>query len=218
MASLPKLLLILKMNQILDISLPLYEGMIAYPGTAPLSVTTSKSESSGSTLSTISLSSHTGTHIDAPSHVMPGGKTLSELPLETFYGQCRVLDVTSCVGSISRESLETKNIQSGERILLKTSNSARGFVSFYDDYIFLSPEAAAYLAEVGVVLVGIDALSVKQRGNKDNTPHTNLLSHEVVIMEGINLANVEEGTYILCAFPLALSEIDGSPCRAVLLN
>jgi arylformamidase len=113
--------------------------------------------------------------------------------------------------------LRAQDIHQSERLLFKTSNSLRGFDRFYDDYVYLEPEAARYLVSVGVMLVGIDALSVKQRGAQDNTAHTALLSKAVPIIEGLNLTEVEAGEYTLCAFPLAFKEIDGSPARAVLM-
>ena len=102
--------------------------------------------------------------------------------------------------------------------MLKTKNSSRGFDVFYDDYVFLSPEGADYLADMGVALVGIDSLSIKQRGSPDNTPHTLLLSNSIPIIEGLVLSSVEASEYTLCAFPLAFVGIDGSPIRAVLIS
>ncbi len=205
------------MNDFIDISLPLFEDMPVYPGTAPTKITSVRSASGSSVLSEITMTSHAGTHVDAPRHALPDGKGIDELVLSKFYGPCRVLDMTACKDVITKEDLVTADIAQGERVLLKTSNSARGFDRFYDDYIFLDPHAAAYLAELGVSLVGIDALSVKQRGASDNTSHTALLSTDIPILEGLNLSAVASGVYTLFAFPLAFKELDGSPVRALLL-
>ena len=203
---------------IIDISLPLSADMPVYPGTASTTVERVQSASGGNVLSNITLTSHAGTHVDAPSHSVAGAPAIDVLPLTTFYGDCRVLDLTSSQPSVSVADLEAHDIQAGERILLKTSNSARGFATFYDDYIFLSPEAATYLAAKKVALVGIDSLSIKQRGNPDNTAHTALLSENIPILEGLNLREATPGTYTLCAFPLAFVGIDGAPTRAILLK
>lgn len=207
------------MTEIIDISLPITAGMPVYPGMAETQITRVESSSGTSVSSEISLTSHTGTHIDAPNHVSGGGdQAINELALNTFYGPCRVLDATTSEVSIKLEALELHNIQAGERILFKTKNSLRGFDMFYDDYIYLDGDAAEYLAAVGVALVGIDALSIKQRGSSDTRPHTALLSKNIPIIEGLNLTTVEAGKYTLIAFPLALVGIDGSPTRAVLIK
>lgn len=203
--------------KIFDISLPLNSKTIIYPGNTNLEINSLRSPS-GNFLSEITLGSHTGTHIDAPSHSIEGASSIDQVDLETFVGTCRVLDLSNVKESISVADLEVKNIQAGERILLKTNNSTRGFDSFYDDYVFLSSDAAVYLAQLEVRLVGIDFLSIKQRGSKDNRPHTELLSKDIPIIEGLNLKDVEEGEYQLVALPLAFSGIDGSPTRAVLVT
>jgi len=205
-------------SQIIDISLPLQSGTIVYPGNPPIEIEEIKSEVSGSVLSKIQFGSHSGTHIDAQKHVINGGKSLDQIPLETFVGPCRVIDCTLDEGSVKVETLQKNNIQKNDRILLKTSNSSRGFETFYDDYVFVSPEAAKYLADTEVALVAIDYLSIKQRGSKDNTPHTNILEKNIPIVEGVDLSKVEPGEYDLVILPLEFMNIDGAPARAVLLK
>jgi arylformamidase len=205
------------MSDILDISLPIYAGMPVYPGTAETEIKEVKSGSGSSVLSEITMTSHAGTHIDAPSHSVAGGQSIDEFDLSVFYGPCRVLDLTACQTAVTKADLAGADIQKGERILLKTHNSVRGFADFYPDFVYLEPEAAAYLAEQQIALVGVDALSVKQRGAPDNSSHTNLLAKNIAIVEGLNLAEVEAGSYTLVALPLAFRGLDGSPARAVLL-
>jgi len=206
------------MASIIDISLPISAGMPVYPGTAATEIASVKSGSGSSVLSVITMTSHAGTHIDAPSHVQLGAPSIDALPLETFYGTCRVLNLTACVSAITAEDLVPHHIQPGERILFKTRNSLRGFDTFYDDYVYLDGAAAQQLSGIGVQLVGIDALSVKQKGAPDNTAHLALLTKSIPIVEGLNLANAAPGEYTLCAFPLAFQGIDGSPTRAILLS
>lgn len=204
--------------KIFDISLPLNEQTIIYPGTTALKITPTRSSVTGSALSEITLSSHAGTHIDAPSHVIEDGQTIDQIPLETFFGPCRVLDLTAVKEGITSQDLESKKIKEGERILLKTDNSNRGFGEFYEDYVYLTSEAAAYLAKLNIKLVGIDSLSIKKRGLPDNRAHRKLLSRNIPILEGVNLKEVDEGEYTLIVFPLAFTDIDGSPTRAVLVK
>ena len=207
---------------IIDISLQLDTHTPIYPNNPPLSISVYQSMPQSATqLSSITMGSHTGTHIDAPSHAVQGAHTLDEVPLTTFVGPCRVLDfslVTSADGSVSLPMLERKHIQKNERILLKTYNSVRGFDRVYEDYVYLAGDAADYLAEIGVLLVGIDALSIKQRGSSDHRPHTSLLSENIPVIEGLNLSKVDEGVYELYCLPLKFIGIDGSPARAILIE
>lgn len=203
--------------EIIDISLPLYDGMPVYPGTSETKITTVKSGSGQSFLSEIQMTSHAGTHIDAPAHADETGKTLNQLDLEIFYGPARVLDLTACQSSIEPHDLEEKGVMNGERVLFKTKNSEQSLKEFKDDYVYLSADGAEYLAQLGVKLVGIDSLSIKQRGAKDNTSHTALLSRGIPILEGLNLNETDEGEYKLAAFPIAL-QADGAPARAVLIK
>lgn len=205
-------------KQIIDISLPLNENTIIYPGNAPLKIDSFKSSSGLTYLSNISIGSHTGTHIDAPRHVDEHGAGVDEIDVKRLLGMCRVLDFTQSVESITKEELIAKNIQKGEQILAKTNNSIRGYTTAYDDYIYLSPAGAAYLAELRIALFGIDYLSIKKRGSSDNRPHTELLSKGIPIIEGVDLSRAEEGEYTLVALPLRFTSLDGSPIRALLLK
>ena len=201
---------------IIDISLSLSPQTILYPGNPKVEMETVASPG-GSQLTKIAFGSHTGTHIDAPKHIGLE-KGIGSYELTRFLGPCRVLDATQENISISKAFVESKNIMKDERILFKTNNSIRGFSEFYTDYIFLSSEAAIYLAEKEITLVGIDYLSVKQKGSKDNTPHESFLNKGIPIVEGLNLKEVSEGEYTLVCLPLKFDGLDGSPCRAVLLH
>ena len=201
---------------LIDISLPLAPVGITYPNNPVVEFETLPTQSN--VITKITFGSHSGTHIDAPSHAkIEGGATIDQIPITTFHGEARVLDLKGVVGQIEDNDLEQKSIQKGERILLKTSNSARWSTGvFFEDFVSLSPEGAQYLASKEVLLVGIDSLSIKQKGNPDNTPHTHLLSKGIPIIEGLDLSRAEEGEYTLAAFPLKFIGIDGSPCRAIL--
>ncbi len=206
--------------KIIDISLPLHNDTPIYPGNVPLSVAVHHAMPEHAThLSTITLGSHTGTHIDAPAHCINGSLTLDQLPLENFIGACRVLDFSTEEGeAVTLEFLESKYIKQGERILLKTKNSARGFKEFYDDYVYLDGDAADYLALLGVMIVGIDSLSIKKRGGSDQRPHNSLLVKNIPIIEGLDLSAVAEGEYELVCLPLKFIGIEGSPARVVLIE
>lgn len=205
-------------QKIIDISLPLNEQTILYPGNPPVTIEHFASASGSSFNSKISMSSHSGTHMDAPRHAFSDGSGVDQIDPQKVIGTCRVIDFTACEAEIIVDDLQAKNIQKGERILFKTTNSIRGFDTFYNDYVYLSGQGAIYLAELGVSLVGIDALSIKKKGLTDNTSHSALLSKEIPILEGINLLDVEPGEYFLIATPIKFTGLDGSPVRALLLK
>ena len=180
-------------KKIIDISLSLEEGMITYPDNPPFMIEGASGPTSSRSILTIGT--HTGTHIDAPRHVFKEGKGLNKIPLMRYVGTCRVLDLTKAKESVTVNDLEPFRIKKGERILIKTRNSKRGFKTFYGDYIYLDGDAADYLVKKGIVLFGIDSLSVKKRGGTDHRPHLSLLKKGVVIFEGLDLSKAPAGTY-----------------------
>lgn len=206
--------------RIIDISLPLNKETPIYPDNVPLSIHVHHEMPEYAThLSSITFGSHTGTHIDAPAHCIPGGITLEQIPLETFIGVCRVLDFSKEENKcVTLEMIKNKNIQKDERILLKTRNSIRGFREFYDDYVYLDGDCAEYLANLGVLIVGIDSLSIKKRGGSDTRPHTSLLEKNIPIIEGLDLSKAEEKEYELFCLPLNFTDIEGAPARAVVIE
>lgn len=206
------------MRRILDISLPLNETTIVYPGNPPVEFVPEVSLTTKSRTTKIKMGSHTGTHIDAPSHALEDGKTIEQIPLSSFIGICRVVDLTHCKTEITVEDLEKLGVKKDERILAKTLNSEVGFEVFHPDFVYLSSEGAKYLAKKEIMLFGIDALSLKKKGSTDNTAHTALLSKNIPVLEGLNLQNIEEGSYFLVALPLEFTGIDGAPARVVLFS
>ncbi|MDP3794979.1 MAG: cyclase family protein [bacterium] len=201
---------------ILDISLPLHERMPLYPGSPPFKTRSLRIKASY--VSTLALGSHVGTHLDAPRHIMLAGTAVDQMLLQNLIGVCRVLDLTDIEGPITAETLEGHKIHSGERILVKTRNSLRGFKAFYDDYVFLEGGGAAYLARKRIALFGIDALSVQKRDSEDNSAHRELLTRNIAILEGLDLARAAAGRYFLIALPLKLVGLDGAPARVVLMR
>ena len=204
------------MARLIDISLPLHGKTVVYPGNPRVKIRTLRGKTSWH--SEIMLGSHTGTHVDAPRHAFSDGRGVDRLPLQAFYGPCRVLDLTRVRDVITAVDLVSHRIRAGERVLMKTRNSRRGFSRWRDDYVWLAPEAAAWLAERRVRLVGIDSLSVKQRGSPDNRPHTALLSRGIPIVEGLELSKAAPGRYVFIGLPLKFMGLDGAPLRAALLG
>jgi arylformamidase len=203
-------------KEIIDISLPLEKGMITYPNNPPFNI--SPVRGAASQLHKFSLGTHTGTHVDAPNHVIDGAPGIDFYPLSDFIGTCRVIDCTKSEGVITLDDVKDAVIKKGDRILLKTKNSDEQYDEFREDFIALSPEAAEFLASHDLSLIGIDYLSIKKRGAEENVAHTAFLSRGIPILEGIMLRNVQPGSYTIVVLPLKLLGVDGSPCRAVLLR
>ena len=201
-------------QEFFDISLPLTESTIVYPNNPAIQIETVPGAST--THSNISFGTHSGTHIDAPRHVWADRSGIEGFSFSQFIGPATVIDCTQAGESVTIADLEKSAIEKGARMLLKTRNSARGFASFYDDYVYLDGAAAEWLAEREVSLVGIDYLSIKKRGGSDHRPHTVLLEHNIVILEGIDLSHVVPGEYTLMCLPLSLPHLDGAPARAIL--
>jgi len=210
----------LNRKNIYDITLPLYPGMAVFPGDPSFQRVQTYSLGHGDSfnLSKIDMGSHCGTHLDAPGHYISGGMTVDELPLELLIGEAKVMKVEA-EHSIDIEAIQGKDIQEGDRILFKTKNSSLyQEMGFLQDYLYLSPDAARYLKYKKVRLVGIDYYSIDRFSDEEGPCHQILLASGIVILEGLNLYNVEEGRYHLIALPLKITGCDGSPVRAVLLQ
>lgn len=201
-----------------DISMTIHEGMAIYPNNPPPKIRQiSKYPKDPTTKSEITIGSHTGTHIDAKSHVFENETGADKIPLDSLYGECRVLDMTKCKGKITKEDVEKENVKEGEIILLKTRNSLTGFEKFYNDYIYIDDSAAEYLAKKKIKTIGIDALSVKQLGNKETKTHPILIGN-MTVFEGLDLSNVNPGRYTFAGLPLKIKNCDGAPARAILIE
>ena len=206
-------------NEWFDISVSLYSGMVNWPGDPAVSITPLLEIERGNAcnVSLLTMGSHTGTHIDAPRHFIRDGKSLDEMPLDVTVGRARVIEINNPV-VITVEELSKHHIQPGERILFKTRNSQKCWQSnkFVEDFVYISLEAARYLAEVAIKTVGVDYLSVGGFAKNGPETHLALLQAGTWIIEGLNLSQVEPGQYELYCLPLKIQNGDGAPARAVL--
>ena len=206
----------------IDVSVPLREGMVVWPKDIKIKIDHrrgSQNVESG-TNSCLFMGVHTGTHMDAPRHFFAKGKSIDEMPFDTTIGPARVIEIADAV-SIKENEIRQHNIRKGERILFKTRNSQRCWQddNFVRDFVYLTREAARYLANTGVRLVGIDYLSVGSPLDPDTTSpdtHQLLLGAEIWLIEGLNLSPVSTGNYNLVCLPLKLIQTDGSPVRVIL--
>uniref|UniRef100_A0A7C5Z1N2 Kynurenine formamidase n=1 Tax=Caldicellulosiruptor owensensis TaxID=55205 RepID=A0A7C5Z1N2_9FIRM len=207
--------------RIIDVSIPISNDMVYFPGDPNPQISRVYSIEKGevANVSKLILSSHTGTHIDAPAHFIKNGNTVDKIPLERLIGKVRVLDVGE-EDSITKKFLESKDIQYNERIFFKTKNSwyLKRDTKFFKNFVYLSVDAAEYLVEKRVEVVGIDYLSIEEFNSKNFPVHRLLLSNDVVIVEGLYLLDVNEGRYKYIALPLKIEECDGAPARVILIE
>jgi len=203
-----------------DISVPISATMPIYEGDPPVEVVPFSRISRGDIVNVLRLNmgTHTGTHIDAPLHVIEGGRNISEIPIETLHGPALIID-TGAAEVITPDFVASPHLNGIKRILFKTRNSSYWKQpGFRRDFTYLTGETAKQLADRGVKLVGIDYLSIEKFGSEDHAAHRLLLEAGVVVLEGLNLSDVSAGIYELLCLPLRIHDGDGSPCRAILLE
>jgi arylformamidase len=197
-----------------DISTSLSPSTPSWPGSEPFH---REELRSSAITSKLTLASHYATHVDAPKHFLFNKKSIDKTPLEALVGTFKVFEVASKIQVMVADIAKLK-INAGDRILFKTSNSK--FIGtkkeFVEQYVSLSGEAATYLAQKKIALVGIDYFGIEAKGEPGHPTHTALLSKNIVIVEGLDLKKITPGTYNGAILPLKIKEGDGAPARAVL--
>lgn len=204
---------------IYDISWPISPSMTAYKNNKTVIFTQNKQfDTDGVRDSSITLGSHTGTHVDAPSHFLRDGKLIDEISPDRLIGKALVIDCMMVTDAIEPKNLQEHEIAPGDIVLLRTANSASDPNGpFNPNFIYLSPQAAAYLAEKKVKAVGIDYLGI-ERGDPEHQTHTTLMHADIAIIEGLRLAHVPAGSYFLICLPLAIVGLEAAPARALLMT
>ena len=197
--------------KIIDISRTISENTPTYPGDPATLIERVSDVERGNlfTLSRIVMGTHTGTHVDSPTHLIPGGGTVTDLPLDILIGPCQVIQVDSD-GAISPQDLELEGLSRDvKRLLIKTTLTTGAH---------LEPNTADWLIDQEIALVGIDGLSVDSSGSADLAVHRKLLETNVIIVENLDLTEVTPDEYTLICLPLKIENADGAPVRAVLLQ
>jgi arylformamidase len=208
-------------RQIIDVSVTIRPDLAVWPGDPSLEIEQASkiSEGADANVSRLNMGAHTGTHMDAPVHFIEGTGGIDSFSPETLVGTAYVVEILPQGDHIEAADLEKAGLpENFRRVLFKTRNS-----SFWEqpdvfrkDYIALSPGGAKWLVERGVKLVGIDYLSIERFQPEKYETHQMLLSHGVVIVEGLDLRQVEPGEYTLMALPLKIKDGDGAPARVLL--
>ena len=205
--------------KVIDISRTLTPDVAVWPGDQPFVSTWTLRIHEGSTvnLSALQLSTHTGTHADAPLHYLAEGTAIDEIPLLQFVGPCLVLN-TENIKAIGPEHVAENDNLRIPRLLFKTRHSSVADNKWDPDLVPILPAAIDRMAEQGVVLIGTDAPSVDPADSKTLDAHKALARNGIVNLENLALGGVEPGRYELVALPLKVAGLDGAPVRAVLLR
>ncbi|MDQ3044416.1 MAG: cyclase family protein [Chloroflexota bacterium] len=210
-------------NRIYDISLPITPDLPTWPGDPAVLVESLSRISHGAVVnvSHVSMSSHTGTHVDAPWHFIEDGTRLVDIVIEEWIGPCLVIELPIDAQRIEPIHLDAIDLPPGtSRLLFKTSNSALWESTtkiFLESYVALSAGAARWIVAHDIKLVGIDYLSIEPFDDSDHETHRILLGQGVLVIEGLNLTAVAPGPYTLICLPLALAVGDGAPARVLLI-
>jgi len=207
--------------KVLDISWPVSKATTGYKDRSVVSFDEVKNfNRDGARETNIHLSSHSGTHVDAPSHFLQSGKTIDELPLDRIIGDCIVLDMTTCAERITRDCLiaHDNDIVEGGIVLLRTTNSDLAATDkFSPHFVYLESSGAIYLAEKKIKAVGIDYLGI-EHSQPGHPTHENLMHADVTIIEGLRLGHVQAGSYFFVCLPLYTIGLEAAPARAILMT
>jgi arylformamidase len=206
--------------RLVDISVPIRAAMTVYRGNPSVRIRPAMTlRKNGVNLSELCLGSHTGTHVDAPSHFIKGGKGIDRVDLDRFIGPAWVADLGRVKGGIGAVDLAKARIPRGSRrVLLRTSNSRWWHPArpFRTDFVYLAADGADWLIERGAALVGIDYLSIEGYAVPGAPTHKRLLGAGIPILEGLDLFKVRPGRWQMAAFPLRIRDGDAGLTRAVL--
>ena len=209
-----------KVEKIIDITVSLTTEMPIWPGCKGIRITPTMRLENGdsSNVSEVDFNLHTGTHVDAPRHFLQNGTTVEQLPLDVLVGQSFVAHLPDAE-NVTPRNLTALNLPSGtERLLLRTRNSelwAARATEFREDFVALTHDAAQWIVDKGIRLIGVDYLSVQRYGD-DSRTHQILLGADIVVLEGLNLSDVKTGFYELICLPMKLAGTEAAPARAIL--
>lgn len=207
-----------KIMKIFDITRIINPNLAIWPGDTPFSadLIVSIKEGTAINLSTLTMSSHMGTHVDAPYHFLDDDLTMVQVPLDPYIGPATVVTVQREAGPLTSADFPDLAWANVERLLVHSTASAKPADQFPTEFVYPSPELAEVMAEHGVVLFGSDAPSMDDMHSKTLPGHKALRRHNIAILEGLLLTGIPDGTYELIALPLKIAGGDGSPVRAIL--
>lgn len=211
-------------RKIYDVTIPFSVEVPVWPGDPAIELRPLDRISAGasSNVTQIVCPTHCGTHVDPPLHFHDGAAALDAIPLERWVGPCQVVHLPDNVARIEPDHLEAAGIApETTRLIFRTSNSAKWRerpLVFDTRYVALSPQAATWVVDHGIKLIGIDYLSIECWDDAENATHKTMLGNDVVAIEGLDLSEVPAGFYELVCLPLKIAGGDGAPARVILLG
>jgi arylformamidase len=206
-------------TKVYDLTIPITKELPVFPGDPFFKSEEIKSLDKGDAfkLCHIEMGNHMGTHIDFPAHVIEHGKTSTNYPIESLIGSGLIIELPDNEECIQAQFVQKQPIQKNDFVFFKTSNSKRlsKQKEFSKKFVYLEPGAAKSLIEKGVRIVGIDYLSIDSYEAEGLPVHRELLANEVLIVEGLNLAEVPPGRYKIYIMPTHILDMDGLPARVI---
>jgi arylformamidase len=199
-----------------DLTAEISEKTIVFPGDPKFNTEAvcTINKKSNYNLCHLHLGNHTGTHIDFPSHVIPGGKNSNDFSIDELIGSGLIVEVPLVEKSISKSFIEKQPIKSNDFVFFKTANSKLSkYGQFNDKYVYIEPDAATALIKKGVKIVGIDYLSVDGYEAVNLPVHRALLSNDILIVENLELNEVPIGRCEIYIMPIKIVNMDGLPSR-----
>ncbi len=209
---------------VIDLTQVIHSDMPVFPGTEqPIFEKANTLEKDGFREAKITMYSHTGTHIDAPAHMLSDGPYLDDLEINKFIGKATILDFSNeNIDIIEIKNLKRyeEKIENAEFVLIKTGwNKFWGKQSYYEDFPALSEEAAKWISEFNLKGIGIDAISIDKMKSTTFEVHKTLMSKSIIIIENLtNLESINSDYFILSILPLKNKNADGSPVRAIAIE
>ena len=203
---------------IIDISRMLWPDVATWPGDTRFSLTTMLDRDQGHSvnLTTITMSAHTGSHVDAPRHYTDDGVTIERLDLRPFWGLAQVVTINKTPGPLFPQDFLDYDLSLAPRLLVHTDASSFDPTLFPHNILYPSPALGTYLGSLDVILFGSDAPSMDKTDDPHLPGHNALLRNNIAILEGLDLTHAPDGLYELVALPLKIQDGDGSPVRAAL--
>ncbi len=202
-----------------DITRPIAPGIAVWPGDQPFTSawTAQIGDESVVNVGCLTMSTHTGTHIDAPLHFIREGKAIESFPLTHFAGRASVIEILSG-DVVEPRHLQGIDVAKSQRVLFKTRSSLSASQLWTEDFVYIAPETVRYCGENGIVLIGTDAPSVDPADSKELLAHRMLAAFGIANIENLHMRDVPPGEYELIALPLYLPGMDAAPVRAVLIE
>lgn len=198
-----------------DVTADVYTGMPVYKNKEEKQPLLHTVTNGHVTETRITMDLHTGTHVDSPLHMINDGDTMETIRIEDLVGKIKLFDLSHAEDRITKKDIESLPIVKDDFILFKTKNSFDEAFNF--EFIFVAEDAARHLADIGIRGVGVDGLGI-ERAQEGHPTHRSLFKADVIVMEGLRLAEVEEGEYFMVAAPLKIQGTDAAPARVLLFD